>query len=183
MTRVLLFSLLLTPLQAWADACYSRGQELPIINEQVLVWKRATKNQYKSRAHVLGKIVQVYRDRQSHNHFSISLGPRQGDTVELVFNKDFGVLPELQAGDEVEACGDYITANAPTRRYPASPDGALVHWLHRSNSRAHDHGFIVLKGRRYGDAPVRRDDVAVPLGAFVAPPLCQSPAEVSCSVR
>jgi hypothetical protein len=54
---------------------------------------------------------------------------------------------EVSAGAQIEACGDYITSNAPSGHFPASPDGAIVHWVHQSpNPKSHDSGFIVVNG-------------------------------------
>jgi hypothetical protein len=121
-------------------------------NDQVLHWKVNSKNQFRDRARVQGKIVRVYPDRNGHEHFSIQIGPQSTDTVEIVYNQQFGAVPDPQVGVEVEACGDYITSTAvsPAPRggsYPASPDGAIVHWVHFAPARSgHTSGYLVIGG-------------------------------------
>jgi len=120
------------------------GQALPIDNSRVVNFKAITPNQFQERARVEGRVVRILGSRPSHAHFEIQIGPRPQDTLEVVFNLDFG-RPQPKVGDDVEACGDYITSNAPTPRYKPSPSGAIIHWVHE-NSRggSHPDGYIVL---------------------------------------
>lgn len=150
---------------AWAGdvapPCLSNnGQPIPIENAQALNWKVTTQNNFQSRAHVSGTIVQLYPQQNGHDHFGIQIGNAQSDTVEIVYNLDFGNLHKPSVGDTVEACGDFITANAPSGGYPASPDGALIHWVHSNNKiqngvctdsqGCHPNGFLVINGSLYG---------------------------------
>jgi hypothetical protein len=65
----------------------------------------------------------------------------------VIYNEQFGAVPATRAGDQFEACGDYITSNAPSGQYPASPDGAIVHWIHQSpNPKSHDSGYLIVNG-------------------------------------
>lgn len=148
-----------------APACMDAGRRLEIDNEQALHWKRTTPNQFKARARIAGILIREYPDRPSHGHLQVQIGPRADDTIEAIFNEDFGRLPnDLRPGARVEACGDYITSNAPTDRYQASPDGAIIHWLHYSpRPRSHDHGWFMIDGVVYGAsrgtlAPDREED-------------------------
>ncbi|MGK5084332.1 hypothetical protein WDW37_13630 [Bdellovibrionota bacterium FG-1] len=126
--------------------------DLPINNADVLKWKQATQNQFHARGHVQGNIVKVYPDRNGHDHFAIKIGPNDADTVEIIYNQDFGTAPDTHSGVPVEACGDYITSTAPSpgpngQVYPASPDGALVHWVHLAPPRSgHHSGFLMIGG-------------------------------------
>ncbi len=130
--------------------CKAGSRVLPVINEQVLFWKRSTKNQFKDRARVKGVVSRVFPIRGDHNHFEIKIGPNANDTLEVIYNNDFGALPEVESGMDVEACGDYITSNAPSR-YPASPSGAIIHWIHGNPSNeGHEHGYLVIEGILYG---------------------------------
>ena len=127
------------------------GRDLPMNDDQVLQWKNTTPNQTLKRAHVTGVLTQVYPERNGHAHFEIKIGPTSSDTLEIVYNKSFGALPQLHPGIAVEACGDYITSNAPTPQYQPSPDGAILHWIHRNPSgRGHASGFVILDGGVYG---------------------------------
>ncbi len=129
---------------------------LPINNEQVLKWKVDSQNQYLDRARVQGPIVRIYPDRSSHYHFAISLtgsnDPNGKDTIEVIYNLSFGSEVKPRLGQMVEACGDYITSNAPSdggngRTYPASPDGAIIHWVHLAPpSSKHHSGYLVING-------------------------------------
>ena len=120
-------------------------------NAQVLQWKTSTQNQFTSRGHVQGTIQRIFPDHSGHHHFELALGSSPGDDVEIVFNEGFGTTPPLRSGMSVEACGDYITAYAASGGYPPSPDGALIHWVHRSdNPGRHPSGFLVIDGTVYG---------------------------------
>jgi hypothetical protein len=131
--------------------CVDRGVALPLNNEQVLQWKTSTQNQFLGRARVQGQILAVYPDHSGHHHFEIQLGNAKTDTLEVVFNESFGATPALHSGMQVEACGDYITSIAPAGRYPASPDGAIMHWVHASpNPTSHPSGYLVIDGTLYG---------------------------------
>lgn len=137
----------------WASTkpiCMSKGQVLTIMNEQVLQWKKQTRNQYKNRAHVEGTLANLYPDKTGHVHISLRIGDAEKDTIEVIYNEKFGRLPDLQIGSEIQACGDYITSNARTKRYPTSPDGAILHWVHKSNNGRHDHGFMIIDDIVYG---------------------------------
>lgn len=131
-------------------ACYGNSGPIPVINGQVLDWKTSTPNGTLLRAHVKGTVGTVYPDRNDHHHFSLQLG---SGSVEIVFNEDFGATPEIQTGMTIEACGDFINEFEPNNGYPASPDGAIVHWVHRSNSPKHASGYLVIDGTLYGNGP------------------------------
>ncbi|MBU6374684.1 MAG: DUF3465 domain-containing protein, partial [Bdellovibrionales bacterium] len=124
--------------------CNARdGSALKIDNSRALVFRNTTPNQFAERARVEGRVSRIFPGNPEHQHFEIQIGPGPQDILEVVFNLDFG-RPEVKQGDQIEACGDYITSNAPTDRYEASPSGALVHWVHE-NARggSHPDGYIV----------------------------------------
>ncbi len=132
-------------------ACIAVGRNLGVNNSQVSGWKRTTKNQFLARAHVHGRLTKVYPVKNGHDHFEIEFDGATRDVLEVVYSLDFGNLPKLALGMEVEACGDYITSNAATNQYPPSPDGAIIHWIHRNPSgKGHDSGYLVLDGRLFG---------------------------------
>jgi hypothetical protein len=134
-------------------------------NDEVLRWKEETKNQYKDRALIDGVLVSVLLDRRSHLHLEVNLegderstDPRQH--IEIVYNKAFGEVGDLQPGMPVQACGDYITSREQSGPYKPSPVGAIVHWVHKSNTPdRHSHGFLAIDGKLYGmeDDKNRRD--------------------------
>jgi hypothetical protein len=138
--------------------CISDGKAISINNETVLNWKKSTPNQFHGRGRVEGAINAVYPDRNGHNHVQIVIGKGQTDTIEVVYNEDFGRLPKLAVGMQAEACGDYITSNAATDRYQASPDGAIVHWVHKNPNRSsgHPNGYLMLDGFVFGQK-VKKD--------------------------
>ena len=125
------------------------GKILPVNNAQVLKWKTSTQNQFHGRGHVQGELVQAYSNYTGHNHFEIQIGPNSSDTIEIVYNESFGALPRLQPGMSVEICGDYITTG--TQGKTGSPDGAILHWVHNSNSASHPSGYVAIDGVAYGD--------------------------------
>lgn len=127
--------------------CLAGGQELKVNNEAVIQWKNATKNQYRNRAHIQGTLLRDLPDHSGHHHYEIQIGTSSSDLIEVIYNEQFGAVPEATAGAPFEACGDYITSNAPAGHFPASPDGAIVHWVHESpNPKSHDSGFLIVNG-------------------------------------
>ncbi len=140
------------PIVALAGAlpdCLSHGQVLPINNAQILDWKTTTQNQFLARGHIKGVLAHMYPDRNGHTHMEVLLDSTPGHGIEVVYNQSFGPLPTLAPGMTIESCGDYITSNAPTAKYPASPDGAILHWVHRSGG-GHESGYVAVNGVVYG---------------------------------
>ncbi|MCO5141825.1 MAG: hypothetical protein M9962_01900 [Oligoflexia bacterium] len=126
-------------------------------NRQVLDWKRSSKNQFKSRALIVGELKSTILNRGSHLHLQVDLFKDIGDEtdtidhIEIVYNKSFGNITNLQPGAEVVACGDYITAREKAGNYPPSPMGAIVHWVHASNNpQKHSSGYLLIDGELYG---------------------------------
>lgn len=141
---------LLVSVSAYAGAnapdCMAEGQTLAPNESQVINWKNTTQNQFHSRAHVIGTLVQQYPDHSGHHHFEVKIGANVSDTVEVIYNEDFGTLPAIQPGSRIEACGDFITANKQSGSYPASPDGAIIHWVHKAPNSSHESGFLIIDG-------------------------------------
>ncbi len=130
--------------------CLDRsGNSLPVNDAQVLQMKISTPNQFLARAHIKGFIQHAYADHNGHTHFEARIGAKPTDTIEIVYNESFGSLPPLVPNMIVEACGDYITSNAATSQYPASPDGAILHWVHRTTG-GHPGGYVAISGVAYG---------------------------------
>jgi hypothetical protein len=129
---------------------------LTVNNDEVLKWKENTPNQYKDRALVVGSLVKVLLDRKSHLHLEMDLTPEHGaedrdDHVEIVYNKEFGSVGKIAPGQEIVACGDYITSVAQSGPFKPSPVGAIVHWVHASNNtERHVHGFLMIGGKMFG---------------------------------
>lgn len=153
---------------AEVDAAFNceaeNGSLLPVMNEQVLRWKRTTQNQFLARANVRGIIVKVLPPRKGHVHFVIAIGKNmnpqsmcESDTLEVVYNDEFGNLnpmTDLRQGQRVQACGDYITSIKPTQRYQPSPACGIIHWVHK-NTRGgpHKDGYVFIEDRFYGKTP------------------------------
>ncbi len=133
--------------QSNAPSCLSGGQELLVNNAAVIEWKNTSKNQYRNRAHIQGTLVKAFPDHSGHHHYEVQIGGNPSDLIEVIYNEKFGPVPKASAGAHFEACGDYITSNKAAGHFPASPDGAIVHWVHESpNPKSHDSGFIVVNG-------------------------------------
>ena len=156
-------ALIAAPL-AWADVpppCRDDNKEiLQIDNPRALRIKKTEPNQTTVRAHIAGKLRKIYKDKSGHDHFSILIGSKETDGVEVVYSHDFGQIPDarLKQGSEVEACGDFIVSKKKTERYPASPDGAVIHWVHRNDGRRgsdHPDGYVLVDGVLYGFQPGR----------------------------
>ncbi len=132
---------------AGPDCLDNDGAVIPVINEQVVAWKTSTPNSYRARAHILGSLIRHYPDHSGHHHLEVSLGANSQSTIEVIYNEDFGAIPDYQPGSVIEACGDYITAMAQAGPYPPSPDGAIIHWVHRSpNLNKHPSGYLTIDG-------------------------------------
>ncbi|RZA00963.1 MAG: hypothetical protein EOP11_17805, partial [Proteobacteria bacterium] len=124
-------------------------------NEEVLKWKTSTRNQWQGRGYVIGKLVAVLQQRPSHTHLEIDISPNgssdKADHVEIIYNVEFGAVQNPQPGQLVAACGDFINSFDRAGKYPASPVGAIVHWVHASNTpNKHSHGFLSVNGKLYG---------------------------------
>jgi hypothetical protein len=121
-------------------------------NEVVVRWVKSTPNQYKSRAHINGTVVKIYAMQSDHHHISVQIGNNVTEVIEVIYNEAFGkIVREVEVGSTVQACGDYITSKAPHGPYRASPDGAILHWVHRSTKSSHHHGYLMIDGILYGD--------------------------------
>ena len=138
------------------DCLSGTGALLQIDNNAAIDLKSSLPNGAGSRAHVEGPITKIFGQGSGHTHFEITLGQAAADKLEVVYNTGFGDLPSLKLGMQVEACGDFINSYAPENGYQASPDGALIHWIHRSNS-SHPSGFIIIDGTLYGQGSGQRN--------------------------
>ena len=128
----------------------AKGKILPVNNAQVIGWKATSKNQYHDRGHIKGELVKAYSDATHHHHWKVQIGDTATETIEVVYNEEFGGVPQVEPGSSIEACGDYITSNKKSGPYPASPDGAIVHWVHMSTNSNHPSGFMVVDGTLCG---------------------------------
>jgi hypothetical protein len=139
---------------AWdaPDCMDDDRRPLDVDNNQVIQWKAKTPNQFKARANVQGEVIRLFADRNSHDHFEIKIGPNPKDVLEVIYNKSFGELRDVNVGMKVQACGDYITSIAPSGPYPASPSGAIIHWVHfNPREGGHPHGYLIIEGELFGD--------------------------------
>jgi hypothetical protein len=141
--------------QAFADPpCLYNNQALSFNNTQVLYWKTATPNGWLGRAYIEGVSLGVFADQTGHAHFLVQIGQTAQQDIEIVYNLQFGALPQIQPGMQVRACGDFINSNAVFNGYPASPAGAIIHWVHENPSQqGHPNGFLIIDNVLYGDAP------------------------------
>jgi len=126
------------------------GNPLPFMDPQVFAWKYSTQNRFSARALVQGVVDRLFPDATDHRHFEIRLGPDPRDTLEVVYNLGFGATPAVQVGNMVEACGDYITSFTQGGGFQPSPSGALIHWIHRSDTPTHPNGYLIVNGVLYG---------------------------------
>lgn len=141
--------------------CLDGPNEMRIDNARVLKFKATTKNQYLDRGFVEGRVLETPDVQNDHDHFVISIGPGKRDTLEIVYNTEFGAMPPMKIGDPIVVCGDYITSIAKAGGYDASSEGAIMHWIHfnpgtRSSSSRHEHGFVMLGSNLVGfdEAPL-----------------------------
>lgn len=138
------------------DCLDERGRDLPLMNSTVIEWKSSTNSGFKSRAHVEGVVGEIYGEvgpaqsgGASHDHFQLTLD--EDHSVEVIFNNEFGKALTVRKGAKVEVCGDFINSSKQNGRYPPSPDGAIIHWVHRSPDLSrHQDGYIIMDGVLYG---------------------------------
>jgi hypothetical protein len=136
-------------------ACNGGSTLTPVVpiglsNAQVLRWKLTTRNQFMARALVEGRVVRVLPNATNHAHFEIQIGPNATDLLEVIYSEDFGLLTPPRVGSVVVACGDYITSTATVGPLPPSPAGAIIHWIHASDSQNHANGFLIVDNVLYG---------------------------------
>lgn len=138
---------------AKTPVCLDFSDEISVDNVRALKFKAEQKNGALTRAYLQGKVISNPERQGSHDRFSISIGPKATDTVEVIYNKEFGAMPDVKVGEEVIVCGDFINSFAQTGRYPPSPDGAIIHWVHYNpgdRSAIHEHGFVQFGGDLVG---------------------------------
>jgi len=146
---VLGFILLFTPFQARSevnafgapDCLKNNVGVLPVMNDRALIQ---------------GRSVRLIKTTKSHVHIEVQIGDGQKDQIEIIYNKEFGALPKIRGGMSIEACGEYITSREPAGGYQASPNGALIHWVHMNRKPgpgAHEDGFLVIDNVTYGFNP------------------------------
>lgn len=137
--------------------CPAYNRDLPENNAQVLHWKRTTQNQFRERGHISGVITEVYANHNGHRHFAVRIGKYDEDTIEVIYNEDFGRLGKVAEGMTVKACGDYITSSGGSGPYPKSPDNAIIHWVHMNpQDRGHLPGYVEIDGHLYGQEADRK---------------------------
>ena len=136
--------------------CLDGTQKLQVDDQKVLGWIQNTQKNFLARARVDGRISQLLPDQTGHAHFLIQLGPKPSDLIEVVYNDEFGALSHLAVGQEVEACGDYIT----TKNDPKLHAAAIIHWVHMSdNPGSHQSGYLKIDGLVYGlDLPANNQN-------------------------
>ncbi len=138
---------LLGAASAGVPNCLNKKVSLDIDNHQAINLRDFMEQGFKTRALVDGTLVIVMANRQGHTHLEIDLDRNfetSDDRLEVIYNNEYGDLPELQVGDQVTACGDFIVDKH-------SPHKAIIHWLHKSpNLKSHDHGFLAINGTTFG---------------------------------
>lgn len=135
--------------------CFDRSESIEIDNERVLRMKEEKPNQFKARAFVSGKVITEPKLVGGHERFSIMIGSNTTDTLEMVYNvsPEFGDLPPVRIGDDIVVCGEFINSFKDGGGYKASPDGAIVHWVHYNpgdRDPDHEHGFMMFDGNLAG---------------------------------
>lgn len=135
-------------LSALQADCTDGGQILSVDNEKAIQLRSQKPSGFKTRLLVSGTVDAVFPDQTGHRHFSVKIGPNVDDHIEVIFNLRVGSLPIPYVGEEATACGDYIVSKSQNSGYPASPDGMIIHWVHRS-SGGHEPGFTILNGQFY----------------------------------
>ncbi len=127
--------------------CYNNKDKVLIDNHQALSLRDFMENGFKTRALLEGTLVSVLENKQGHTHLEIDLdndSQTLDDRIEVIYNNEYGDLPDLKKGDRLIACGDFILD-------AYSPYKAIIHWLHKSlNVKKHNDGFLVINNIVFG---------------------------------
>ncbi len=135
-----------------SQVCNDHGRAMSLNNDQVIKWKTSQPNNFRARGYVNGTVDEIFPDMTGHHHFSVKIGEQANDHVEVIYQINFGHMPEPRIGDQVVACGDFINSYAQSGGYQPSPDGAIIHWVHRNpDGHGHDDGFVILNGTLFGN--------------------------------
>jgi hypothetical protein len=130
-----------------APVCISGSQVLSVDNA-LAVQRKEDHDQYPNgttyRGNISGVITKLYADQTCHTHFEIALDGTPSTTIEVIYDQGFGSTPKPAIGMSVQACGDFIISYSKENGYAASPDGALIHWIHATDTSKHDAGFLIL---------------------------------------
>ena len=143
------FALISTP--AVAMPCFDSDRKTQLGNSADLVqkWKNSNDTNW-HRVNLTGVVTQRKPDQTGHSHFVIDInGDGIGD-LEVIYQKDFGQMPSINAGLTVSVCGDFKV----DRQNFSS--GSFVHWVHcnpRTRQPNHANGFIEMNGVTYGITP------------------------------
>jgi len=139
------------------------GEQMQVNNEQVLQWKKTSATEFvRSRAHITGSVVKQLPPLKSsarrferepdkflklHQRYEVQIGPNKNDVVELFYNGRYEPRPALQAGDKVEACGEFVAdATSSSKGGPV----AIVYWVHAAKMYPHVEGFLHSNGKTFG---------------------------------
>jgi hypothetical protein len=128
--------------------CRAGSQVLSVDNEKAIQLRSQQQSGFQTRLLISGTVDAVFPDHNGHRHFSVKIGPNPTDHIEVIYNLSFGSLPVPTVGEKAAACGDYIVSTSQNGGYAPSPDGMIIHWVHRSNG-GHDPGYTELNGQRY----------------------------------
>lgn len=134
----------------WAaelPACKAKNTLLDFNNEQVIAWRDQGNRKITYRAFIKGTIVAMTENDHGHVHFEVDLDKDLStthDRIEVVYNIEFGDMPDYRPGDELIACGDFVVDSY-------SPQGGVVHWLHLNpKNNGHENGYLVIDGNLTG---------------------------------
>ncbi len=136
--------------------CLDSKRELSVDNEAVLKLKETAPLGVPIRAFISGTVTRVFdrtvskKTKNSHARFEMQIGDESSEVIEVIYNLSFGEMPAAPVGAEVSACGDFINSHSPNNGYQASPSGAIIHWVHKSNSDRHENGFVAINNVLYG---------------------------------
>jgi hypothetical protein len=127
--------------------CYNNKDKVLTENHQAINLRDFMENGFKTRALLEGTLIRVLANSQGHTHLEVDLDndfQTSDDRIEVIYNNEYGELPEVKNGDHLIACGDFILDTY-------SPFKAIIHWLHKSpNIRKHNDGFLAINNIVFG---------------------------------
>ena len=139
---------------------FDKKSQLPWMNTWVMKWLKIGERKCRMRAMVKGVVVNRFDDSTGHRNYEFDLDNDGRGDLTLVYQNEFGTLPDVAPGTTVVACGDFIKDDSIQHK-----DGrtitlpGLIHWVH-SNDGARDHGtclhpdgFLNINGVNYGVSP------------------------------